>query len=224
MPVTITGTRRPVLGGDVVESDGLSFEDHLTLMRAGVSEKWTNYAVRRALPILRESTITVKTIERTGRDEEIDYVHTKPVIKNNPNPTQWVTPRGRLIFEPNFEGLRHGYHSRQYKPAELTITFEGRMRPYTWTLTPETDSAPYEFVGNHFSSLIPPTMNTMTFGPRDRFTIFNYVHEDDPNRQYSARIFYKIDENWMRLHCVSIPLKLFPLLVSDYRDNRRHED
>jgi len=220
MPVTITGTAQPsrVINMALQNVDELDLEHYLEIIILGGSDGLTNIAIRNALVLLRDSTITVKTIRRAGRDVEADYVHTEPVIKRISDRSEWVTPRGRIIFEPGLEGVRHSYHARQYKPIEVTIMVGGKQ--FKWTLVPETNPRPYDVMGNDTSGFIPAT-NTTTFGAGNRFTIFHYIHDEDTKREYPARIFYKIDDDWMRLHCVSIPLKLLALLINDYGDDRR---
>jgi len=217
MPVTRTGAAQPTFSNMAVENpEGLVLEDYLDLIWKDISGKWTKFAIRHATPLLRESTVTVKTIlRRDGNDEEEDYEHTKPVIKSINQPTDWVLPRGRIIFEPDFDGFRHIYHPKRYMPSEISIIVASHARRYRWCLGPDTTLQPYDVVGNHTNGLFTVN-NTTTFGEDNRFTIFNYVHEDDTAREHPVKIFYKVDGDWMKLHCVSIPLKLLALLINNY--------
>ena len=198
------------------DSDGLALEDLLELIRVDVTENVSNFARRNAVPLLRDSSVTVKTA--AGADEE-DYEHTYSVISRIPNPANWVMPRDRMIFEPhNIGALRHNYHPNQYRPLEMILTIDGRARRYKWQLDLEKDPARYDAVRNDTSDFIYVS-NKTTWGAGDRFTIFHYVHEDDLARHHPARIFYKVEGDWMHLHCVSIPLKLLSMLINNYNDD-----
>lgn len=211
------------LGCRISVGQSLGLKDYLDLISGTVSDKLKNFAIAHALPRLRDSVVTVKTIHRKAASEEEDYEHTYPVIRRIREPKIWTLPRGRIIFEPELEGtLRYGYHRNQFKPAEIALTIDGRARRYKWTLVPEMQPRVYEIAHRDNSDFVPVT-NTTRFGPTDRFTIFHYVHEDDSTQSHPAKIFYKQDGDRMTLHCVSIPLNLISLLIDSDNSGSRNE-
>jgi len=196
----------------------LEIKDYLDIYSANVNPRMTQLAKGHILSMLREnSVVTVNTISKVSVPEEVDYEHTYPVIRRIADPRDWVAPRDRIIFEPALDkpSLRYTYHPNQFKPLDVTITIEARQR-WRWTLKADREVSRYEVCRNDNSDFIP-VLDTTRFGPGDRFIIFHYFH-DDVRREHPARIFYKYEGDYIRFHCVSIPLKLLSSLVGTVED------
>jgi len=194
----------------------LSLKDYLHLYHAKVTPALTEFARQQLLDKLYESTVTNSTLRKNGSSEEIDYEHAYTVIRGIADRGKWVAPRDRLIYEPDFEhSLRHTYYAKQFKPVQLTLTIRKR---HHMTLKADREVSRYEVCRNDTSDFIPVT-NTTFFGPGDRFSIFHYFHADDVRREHPAKIFYKNEGEYLHFHCVSIPLKLFSLLIEDSGDS-----
>src|SRR5277367_13993 len=215
MPVVTNGLVLPVRipQVSVIESTAdraLRLKDYLDLYSAKVNTTLTKYAERKIFLRLLESSVTINIVLNDAGSEEIEYEHTYPVISRVADPDKWVAPRGRIIYEPNFDkSHRHTYHANKCKPVELTLTIKNRHR---WTLKADMEVSRYEVSRNEICGYIP-VLNTTHFGPGDRFTIFHYFHHADVTREYPARIFFRTEDDCMRFHCVSIPLKLLAVLV-----------
>jgi hypothetical protein len=205
-----------------VDIRNLYLKDWLDLYSANVSPRLTKIAERKILSILRESSATVNTLHKIVRAEEVDWEHAYPVVKRITDPDKWVAPRERIIYEPlnADDSSRPTYHAHQFKPVELKLTIEKRHR---WKLKADREVSRYEVGRNDTCDYIPVT-ETTCFGPGDQFTIFHYFHPDDVRREHPARIFYKTNGDYLRFHCISIPLKLISVLVEKDEESRAADE
>lgn len=221
MPVVPKGSLPPIPALTMVvetseDTRVLSLKDFLDLYHAKTTRRLTEYARQQILEMLHGSSVTNSTVHKVDGSEEVDYEHAYPVIRGIADRNRWVAPRDRLIYEPELEKVvRHAYHTNQFKPVELGLTIKKRHR---MTLKADREVSRYEVGGNDNSDYIPLT-NTSFFGPGDRFTIFHYFHHNDVRREHPAKIFYKNEGDHLQFHCVSIPLKLFTVLIEDEDDS-----
>lgn len=204
--------------GDVTEhifdNYEIPLEDHLSLLSGIVPPSYSAVGKHLALRILARASLQVNTICSDDLNGTPDYEHTYAVIRRI-LPKDWFLPHDCLIFEPQNspDAKRYRYHPNQFKPVDVIMRLETRAKEYRWSLTPDQTTPSYEAAGNDHSSYIPVTNNVMHVGPDERYTVFQYYHHLDVRREYMTKVFYKKVDGYLRLHAVSIPMKLLGLIL-----------
>ena len=195
------------LGRDVILQifGYLHLYDVVALMFADVLPNFTTAATELALPVIVDFDLQVDTVYDLDGNDDDDYEHTQPVIRNIGHPTARNLPRECVIFEPKLGKVRPWYRRGQFKPAFVKL----RWRPITfdWTLRPGY-SGP---AGDHMEV---PLTNICKIGIHDRFIVFQYWHDEDVQRLHPIKFFYsKTTDEKILLHAVSIPIKLLAMVL-----------
>jgi len=206
---------RPV-SDTVMNNDKIILEDDLVILSGSVPPSYRAIAKDHALHILSRSNLQVNTFcSNDDLDLHPDFEHLYAVIRRL-LPKDWFLPKECLVFElANYgDPERYRYHVKQFKPVDMILRLEGRAKPYEWSLTPDIPST--------YEDDLAMMNNIKNVGPEDRFTVFQYFHKLDIKREHMTKIFYKKDpEEYLRLHCVAIPLALLTLILLD--DNNEDE-
>ena len=198
----------------VLDNYDIPLEDHLSLLSGIVPPSYSAVGKHLALRILARASLQVNTICSDDPYGTPDYEHLYAVIRRI-HPKDWFLPHDCLIFEPqdSTDSKRYHYHPNQFKPVDVIMRLETRAQEHRWSLTPDQTTPSYEAAGNDHSSYIPLTNNVKHVGPDERYTVFQYYHQLDVRREYMTKVFYKKVDDYLRLHAVSIPLKLLALVL-----------
>jgi len=183
----------------------LHLYDVIALMFANVLPSFTAAGIELSLPVIADFDLQVETVYDVDGEDNDEYEHLHPVVRNVQNPGPQNLPRGNIILEPQTgktAPIRHSYRPGQFKPAFVRLRW--RTQTYDWTLKPGYSGVAGEV----------PLTNTYKIVANDRFKVFQYWHEEDVLRVYPIRVFYKTgDDDKILLHCVSIPLKLLSIVL-----------
>ena len=204
----------------VFDENEITLEDLLALSTGRVTPKFAALGKQLSLRILLNSTVQVNTIRSDDPDSRPEFQHLSAVIRKL-LPQDWYLPRDLVLFELEdySKSNRYRYRDNQFKPVNVILRLEGRASPNQWSLTPDVTISSYELAGNDRSSFIPRTSNVTFVGPDDRFTVFQYFHKLDIRREHMTKIYYKKEDEFLRLHCVAIPFKLLALILQDENEN-----
>jgi hypothetical protein len=202
--------------GDVIkyilEDHKIPLEDHLSLLSGKIPPSYFKVGRHIALRSLARASLQVNTICSDDLNGTPDYEHLYAVIRRV-LPKNWYLPHDCLIFEPEDTcgSKRYRYHPNQFKPVDVIMRVE--IREHRWSLTPDQTTPSYEAAGNDHSSYIPLTTNVQHVGPDERYTVFQYYHQLDIRREYMTKVFYKKEDDYLKLHAVSIPMMLLSLIL-----------
>jgi hypothetical protein len=202
---------------------GFTLRDYAVLYLADVSEHWTNHARSHILPYIEKSSITATTLLRPYGDDEEEWEHLYSALRTMP-PETWTLHKESLLYEPSPNAVRYNYQPDHYKPTTVILTIDNRTSQ--WDIPEDSSAQQYEVGGNGSSGFIPTTRNAEKVGPGARFTIFRHFHEIDEDKEFRVEIFYRKQENQLRLHCVAIPLPLLAKLITkktEVNGNQRRE-
>lgn len=197
-----------------------SLEQLLEIERSS-SERLSAMAQKAVLRIVQHSHIRADTLSIIDGDPVPESENLYTVIRNR-DETEWVLPREYIVYEPIYHpekncATRYQYHREHYKPVELAITIPhlGQDIQIRWSFK-EHGGSTYDGVDQR--GFLPSDNKTDI---RDRrYTLFEcYSHQQDLNGEGPTKVFYKAEDDRMKLHCVSIPFRLLLPLLQMHADD-----
>ena len=203
---THTASHPKIIGRDIIIQifRYLHLQDVMSLMFADVLPRFTRAARDLALPIIADFDLQIETLY--DADDNYDYEHLQPVIRNVTDPDSRHLAKECVIFEPKISKHLNPYLRVQSKPIVAKLRW--RQLTFEWSLTPD-----YSPRDSGDEAQIPHT-NLQEVGTKSgRFIIFRYWHAEDIIREYPIKVFYKTYDKRILLHCVSIHVKLLGLVI-----------
>jgi hypothetical protein len=196
----------------ILDDHTITLEDHLSVVSGIVPPSYFKVGKHLALRFLARASLQVNTICSDDLNGNPDYEHLYTVIRRI-HPKEWFLPHDCIIFEPNdcSDSKRYRYHPNQFKPVDVIMRLDAKE--YRWSLTPDQTTPSYEAAGNDHSGYIPLTNNVQHVGPDERYTVFQYYHQLDIRQEFMTKVFYKKNDDYLRLHAVLIPMKLLALIL-----------
>jgi len=187
----------------------LHLYDVVSLMFADISPEFTAATTDLALPVIADFDLQIDTVYDLDGKDDNDYEHTQPIIRKIEHPIARNLPRECVIFEPELGKARHSSRRGQFKPAFVKL----RWRPFTfeWILEPS-------YSGPAGDPMEVPLTNLCKIHIDDRFIVFQYWHDEDVQRLYPIKVFYKTADEKILLHCVTIPVKLLAVVLEKDTD------
>jgi hypothetical protein len=194
----------------ITHEEGISLEELLSFERSS-SEKLSTTARTAALRIMKYSHIRVETLSIIDGDPVSEYEILYPVFRDR-DESMWVLPGDYIVYEPEYYPEkncppRYKYYREQYKPVELAITIPdlGRDIQIKWPLDKEHGGSTYDGIDQRG---FLHSDNKTDIHDR-RYTLFEcYCKRHDLNGEGATKVFYKAEDDMMKLHCASIPFRL----------------